>query len=107
MSAGWSDRCARPRGPEASWDERPLDLVRARVALGLEPRPAAEAVVPPFALDAGNVPAEVEVRGELAERRLRSRPRRHLAGAVELVDVSQPAVGATEQERHQPAVLVV
>ena len=41
------------------------DLVRARVALGLEPELAAEAVVPPLALDAGDVPAEVEVRREL------------------------------------------
>src|SRR5439155_7226962 len=85
---------------DASCDERPHDLVRTRVALGLEPRAAAEAVVPPLALDAGNVPAEVEVRGELAQRGFRPGPGRHLAGAGKLVHVAQPAVGAAEQERH-------
>ena len=65
-----SGRSARPgagrqahQSPTSSVSE---DLVRARVALGQEPDLAAEAVVPPLALDAGDVAAEVEVVGQLA-----------------------------------------
>src|SRR5919108_3552573 len=44
------------------------DLVGARVALGDEPDAAAGAVVPPFALDARDIGAEVVVLAELAQR---------------------------------------
>src|SRR5436190_1082687 len=73
-------------------------------ALGEEPRPAAGAVVPPLALHARDVAAEIDVVRELAERRTRSRSRQHLAGRRELVDVAGPAVGAGEQERHYSVI---
>ena len=69
-----------------------LDLVRARVALGEEPDLAAVAVMPPLALHAGDVAAEVDVVGELGERRGGLRARRHLARVRELVDVTRAAV---------------
>src|SRR6266508_6270056 len=46
----------------------PVHLVRARVALGDEPRPTARAVVPPLALHAGHVATEVVVGTQLAQR---------------------------------------
>ena len=42
-------------------------LVGARVALGDEPRAAARAVIPPLALDPGDVTAKVVVDVELAQ----------------------------------------
>ena len=53
----------------------PQHLVRAGVALGLEPRAAPGAVVPPLALHAGDVAAEVVVLVQLAERRGAARGR--------------------------------
>src|SRR3712207_5740250 len=79
---------------------RPEDLVRPRIALGVEPRLAPQAVVPPLALHARDVLPEVEVRRQLPERRRLLRAARDLALVGELVHVARPAVRAGEEERH-------
>src|SRR5690349_20386696 len=56
-------------------------------------------MVPPLALDSGDVPAEVDIVGELLEARRLPRPGRHLAGVRELVHVARAAVGAGEEKR--------
>ncbi len=68
-----SGRSARRRGRRASrglprLGEHDLEhLVRPRVALGEEPLAAPRAVLPPLALDAGDVVAEVHVLGQLTQ----------------------------------------
>src|SRR5262245_6600785 len=57
-------------------------------------------VVPPLALHTGDVAAEVDVVRQLAQGRRGRGPRRDLARAGELVDVTWTAVGALEQEGH-------
>ena len=80
-------------------------LVRARVALGLEPCPAARAVIPPLALDAGDVAAEVVVLVQLAERGLLARTRGDLAAEGEVGHLADAAVRAREHERHSRGIV--
>ena len=75
-------------------------VVRPRVALGEEPLAAAHPVLPPLALDAGDVVAEIDVVGQLTERRLALRARGHLAEVRVLVDRTRTAVRARKQKRH-------
>ena len=70
-------------------------LVRARVALRDEPEAAADPVVPPLPLHSGDVVAEVDVVGQLAQRRLRGRSPGHLALVAELVDVARARSAGT------------
>src|SRR5439155_239879 len=79
---------------------------RPRVPLGLEPELAAVPVVPPLALDTGDVLPEVEVARQLAEARRALRSHRDLTLVRELVDVPRAAVWTREQERHQPVASV-
>src|SRR4051794_28116191 len=60
--------------------------------------------MPPLALQAGDVAAEVDVVRELGERGGGRRPRGHLAGVGELFDVARAAVGAGEEEAHYPVI---
>ncbi len=87
-------RLRREAGHPSSSPGKPdlQHLVRARVALGQEPRPAARAVVPPLALHARDVAAEVVVLAELAERRGLPRARCHLAAEREVGHLADAAV---------------
>ena len=76
-------------------------LVRAGVALREEPLPAALPVLPPLALLARDVVAEVHVVGQLTQRRRRPGPVRDLAEVGELVHGPRPAVGAWQHEGHR------
>ena len=66
-----------------------------------EPLAAALPVLPPLALHARDVVAEIDVVGQLTQRGRRLRPRRDLAEVGELVYGPRPAVRAWQHERHQ------
>src|SRR5207253_1610988 len=75
-----------------SRDQRAPHLVRPRVALGDEPRLAALAVVPPFALQPGDVVPEIDVVGEVAQGRSGAWTAGDLTLEVKLVHGPRPAV---------------
>src|SRR5919201_3671865 len=104
----WSPpRGVRPRVLRRVFGVRPLEtrqgspqhLVRARVALGDEPRAAARAVEPPLALHARDVAPEVVVGAELAQRGALARPARDLAAACVVGHLAGAAVRAGQQKR--------
>ncbi len=76
----------------------PAHLVRCRVALGEEPGATAGAVVPPLALHAGDVAAEVVVGVQLTLGGLRSGSRNDLAAEGEVGDLALAAVGTGREE---------
>src|SRR5436190_20600730 len=96
-------RAGDPAGgsrPPALRKEHRLHLVRTRVALREEPGAATRAVVPPLALHARDVAAEVVVRAELAEGGRLLGPRIHLTAEAEVGDLTDAAVRAGEDEGH-------
>jgi len=87
-------------------DRRPVDLVGARVALGEEPLATAGAVEPPLALNPGDVPAEVVVGAQLAQRGALAGAAADLAAIREVGDFAGPAVGAGQDVRQGGLQLV-
>src|SRR5712691_12203525 len=73
-------------------------LVRPGVALGEEPDLAAEPMLPPLPLNAGDVAPEIDVVRQLAEARCAARARGHFTGVGELADVARAAVGTRSEE---------
>ena len=103
--ACWPSTPGAPAAPDsgARIGTRDLeDLVRTRIAPREEPLPAPAAVLPPLALHAGDVVAEVHVIGQLTQRRrAERRPARDLAEVRVLVDGAGSTDGTREKEGHQ------
>ena len=81
--------------PELAGSADAQHLVGPRVAVGLEPRPAARAVIPPLALDARNVAAEVVVLRQLAQRWLRAGAGGHFSPESKIGDLADAAMSDT------------